>query len=77
MGSDSDLHIMKEASVVLNEFNIPHEIKIVSAHRTPAYMFDFAQNAEQRGIKVIIALLLPLFCMINIVFAKSDSINII
>ncbi len=55
MGSDSDLHIMKEASVVLNEFNIPHEIKIVSAHRTPAYMFDFAQNAEQRGIKVIIA----------------------
>ena len=46
---------MKEASVVLNEFNIPHEIKIVSAHRTPAYMFDFAKNAEQRGIKVIIA----------------------
>ena len=55
MGSDSDHHIMKEASEVLKEFNIPHEIRIVSAHRTPAYMFDFAQNAEQRGIKVIIA----------------------
>jgi 5-(carboxyamino)imidazole ribonucleotide mutase len=55
MGSDSDLHIMKEASEVLDEFNIPHEIKIVSAHRTPVYMFDFAKNAEQRGIKVIIA----------------------
>lgn len=55
MGSDSDLHIMKEASEVLNDFNVPHEIKIVSAHRTPEYMFDFAQNAEQRGIKVIIA----------------------
>ncbi len=55
MGSDSDLYIMKEASEILNDFEIPHEIKIVSAHRTPTYMFDFAQNAEQRGIKVIIA----------------------
>lgn len=55
MGSDSDMPIMKEASEVLKEFEISHEIKIVSAHRTPKYMFDFALNAEQRGIKVIIA----------------------
>jgi 5-(carboxyamino)imidazole ribonucleotide mutase len=55
MGSDSDLPIMKEASEVLNVFEIPYEIKIVSAHRTPQYMFDFALNAESRGIKVIIA----------------------
>ncbi len=55
MGSDSDLYIMKEASQILADFDIPHEIKIVSAHRTPTYMFDYAQNAEQRGIKVIIA----------------------
>jgi 5-(carboxyamino)imidazole ribonucleotide mutase len=55
MGSDSDLYVMREASEILNDFEVPHEIKIVSAHRTPTYMFDFAQNAEQRGIKVIIA----------------------
>jgi 5-(carboxyamino)imidazole ribonucleotide mutase len=55
MGSDSDLHIMKEAAEVLNGFEIPHEIKIVSAHRTPMDMVDFSQNAWRRGIKVIIA----------------------
>ncbi|MGN6708313.1 MAG: 5-(carboxyamino)imidazole ribonucleotide mutase [Candidatus Nitrosocosmicus sp.] len=55
MGSESDLPIMKEASEVLNNLEIPYEIKIVSAHRTPQYMFDFALNAESRGIKVIIA----------------------
>lgn len=55
MGSESDLPIMKEASEVLNVFEIPYEIKIISAHRTPQYMFDFALNAESRGIKVIIA----------------------
>ncbi|HEY0580100.1 MAG TPA: 5-(carboxyamino)imidazole ribonucleotide mutase [Candidatus Nitrosocosmicus sp.] len=55
MGSDSDLYIMRDAAEILNDFEVPHEIKIVSAHRTPTYMFDFAQNAEQRGIKVIIA----------------------
>jgi 5-(carboxyamino)imidazole ribonucleotide mutase len=55
MGSESDLPIMKEASEVLNVFEIPYEIKIVSAHRTPQYMFDFALNVESRGIKVIIA----------------------
>jgi 5-(carboxyamino)imidazole ribonucleotide mutase len=55
MGSDSDLYIMKEASEALSDFGIPHEIKIVSAHRTPMFMADFSQNAEGRGIKVIIA----------------------
>lgn len=55
MGSDSDFPIMKEASEILNDFEIPHEIKIVSAHRTPIHMVRFAQNAETRGIKVIIA----------------------
>ncbi len=55
MGSDSDLSIMKEAAEILTEFNIAFEIKIVSAHRTPEFMFDYAQRAEQRGIKVIIA----------------------
>lgn len=55
MGSDSDLSVMREASQILNYFGVLHEIKIVSAHRTPKYMYDFAQNAESRGIKVIIA----------------------
>jgi 5-(carboxyamino)imidazole ribonucleotide mutase len=55
MGSDSDLDIMKEAAEILSNFNVPFEIKIVSAHRTPNGMFDFAQNADLRGIKVIIA----------------------
>ena len=55
MGSDSDLSIMTDAAEILTDFNIPFEIKIVSAHRTPEFMFDYAQKAEQRGIKVIIA----------------------
>ena len=55
MGSDSDFQVMKEASEILNDFEIPHEIKIVSAHRTPNHMVNFAQSAETRGIKVIIA----------------------
>lgn len=55
MGSDSDLDIMREASQILNDFDVQHEIKIISAHRTPALMYDFAQNAGLRGIKVIIA----------------------
>ncbi len=55
MGSDSDLDIMREASQILNDFDVQHEIKIISAHRTPALMYDFAQNAVLRGIKVIIA----------------------
>jgi 5-(carboxyamino)imidazole ribonucleotide mutase len=55
MGSDSDLPIMKEAAKVLEEFHIEYEITIVSAHRTPERMFDYARYAEAKGIEVIIA----------------------
>lgn len=55
MGSDSDLQVMQEAGKVLKEFNIPFEITIVSAHRTPKRLFEFSENAHKRGIKVIIA----------------------
>jgi 5-(carboxyamino)imidazole ribonucleotide mutase len=55
MGSNSDLPIMKEAAEVLNEHKIPFEINIVSAHRTPDRMMEFAKNAHLKGIKVIIA----------------------
>lgn len=55
MGSTSDLPIMKEAAEVLNDFKIPFEINALSAHRTPQQAMDFARNAYQRGIKVIIA----------------------
>lgn len=55
MGSTSDLPIMQEAAAVLNEFKIPFEINALSAHRTPQQAMDFARNAYQRGIKVIIA----------------------
>ena len=55
MGSKSDLETMKKASDVLDELKVPYEIKIVSAHRTPDLMFQFAENAKERGIKVIIA----------------------
>ena len=55
MGSDSDLPVMKEAARILEEFGIPHEISIVSAHRTPERMFEFAKTAHGRGIDVIIA----------------------
>ncbi len=55
MGSDSDLPIMKEASEMLEEFGVEYEIKIVSAHRTPKLMYDYAQSAQERGLKVIIA----------------------
>ncbi len=55
MGSTSDLPIMKQAAEVLNEFKIPFEINALSAHRTPQQAMDFARNAYQRGIKVIIA----------------------
>lgn len=55
MGSNSDLPIMKEAADVLNENKIPFEINIVSAHRTPDRMVEFAKNAHLQGIKVIIA----------------------
>ncbi len=55
MGSDSDLPVMKAAVEVLKSFEIEVVLDIVSAHRTPEYMFDFARNAESNGIQVIIA----------------------
>lgn len=55
MGSRSDWDTMKEAALILREMQIPFEAKIVSAHRTPEQMFEYAANAESRGIKVIIA----------------------
>jgi 5-(carboxyamino)imidazole ribonucleotide mutase len=55
MGSNSDLPVMQEAIDILKELKIAIEVKIVSAHRTPDLMFDFAKNAHLRGTKVIIA----------------------
>lgn len=55
MGSKSDLPVMQEAANILTEFDIPYEISIVSAHRTPKKMFDYAEQAEKKGLKVIIA----------------------
>lgn len=55
MGSDSDLPIMTKAAEMLQYFGIGYEIDIVSAHRTPEKLFEFAANAHKRGIKVIIA----------------------
>lgn len=55
MGSISDLNIMQEAVDVCNEFGVPYEIDIVSAHRTPLKMIEYAQAARERGIDVIIA----------------------
>ncbi|MGB9762357.1 MAG: 5-(carboxyamino)imidazole ribonucleotide mutase [Caldimicrobium thiodismutans] len=55
MGSDSDLPVMKEAAEVLEEFGVPYEITVVSAHRTPERMYEYAKTAEERGIEVIIA----------------------
>lgn len=55
MGSDSDLSVMNKAAEVLNDFAIPYEIKITSAHRTPDLMSSYSRNAHRRGIKVIIA----------------------
>ena len=55
MGSDSDLSIMQAASDILKQFDISHEVTVVSAHRTPQRMMDYAQQAKERGLKVIIA----------------------
>jgi 5-(carboxyamino)imidazole ribonucleotide mutase len=55
MGSKSDLPIMEEAAKILSFFGIKYETNVVSAHRTPELMFDYAKNAHLRGIKVIIA----------------------
>lgn len=54
MGSKSDLNVMKDAAEILDFFEIPFEITVVSAHRTPERMFDYAKTADQRGLKVII-----------------------
>ncbi len=55
MGSDSDLNIMQDAAKILEQFNIPLELTIVSAHRTPQRMLTYATTAKERGLKVIIA----------------------
>lgn len=55
MGSDSDLPVMQGAVEVLKEFKVTHEVRIVSAHRTPQHMIQFATEAASRGIRVIIA----------------------
>lgn len=55
MGSDSDLPTMEHAIKIIEEFSIPYEVKIISAHRTPDLMYEYAESAKSRGIKVIIA----------------------
>ena len=55
MGSDSDLAIMQDAAIMLTQFNIPFELTVVSAHRTPIRMVEYATAAKQRGLQVIIA----------------------
>jgi phosphoribosylaminoimidazole carboxylase PurE protein len=55
MGSDSDLDVMGQVAKTLEEFGVPHEVRIVSAHRTPEDMANYAKEAKSRGIKVIIA----------------------
>ncbi len=55
MGSRSDYQVLESAIEILRELQIPHEKRIVSAHRTPDWMFEYASTAEQRGLQVIIA----------------------
>lgn len=55
MGSDSDWTVMQDAAEALAEFDIPFEVRVVSAHRTPQVMFEYAQQAAGRGIEVIVA----------------------
>jgi len=55
MGSDSDLGVMRGAVDVLDEFGVPSEVRVVSAHRTPQAMYDYAQSAVSRGLRVIVA----------------------
>lgn len=55
MGSQSDLRVMKEAAQVLDEFDVPYELTIVSAHRTPQRLVSYATSARSRGLKVIVA----------------------
>ncbi len=55
MGSDSDLPVMRQAAEILEQFEIPFELTIVSAHRTPERLFTFSKQAHERGIRVVIA----------------------
>ncbi|MFN2363268.1 MAG: 5-(carboxyamino)imidazole ribonucleotide mutase [Halarsenatibacteraceae bacterium] len=55
MGSDSDLPVMKEAAEILDQFEIEYELTVVSAHRTPARLYNYAETAEDKGLDVIIA----------------------
>lgn len=55
MGSDSDLAVMKDASKILTEFEVAHEMTIVSAHRTPNRLTEYAESANKRGLEIIIA----------------------
>lgn len=55
MGSDSDLEVMKEAAKILDDFKVPYEITVVSAHRTPERMFTYAKEAKHKGLQIIIA----------------------
>jgi len=55
MGSDSDLQVMKAASEILEQLGVKHEVTVVSAHRTPLRMIEYASRAQERGLKVIIA----------------------
>ncbi|MCL2213104.1 MAG: 5-(carboxyamino)imidazole ribonucleotide mutase [Oscillospiraceae bacterium] len=55
MGSDSDLPVMKDAAEILDELGVEYELTVVSAHRTPKRMYDYAETARQRGLGVIIA----------------------
>jgi 5-(carboxyamino)imidazole ribonucleotide mutase len=55
MGSDSDWPVMSAAAEALSEFDVPHEVAVVSAHRTPRRMLDYATSAADRGLRVIIA----------------------
>jgi len=55
MGSDSDFTVMSAAVQTLKDFGVAHEVQVVSAHRTPEKMLDYGQNAQARGLKVIIA----------------------
>ena len=55
MGSTSDYEVMKDAEALLKEFGVEFEIRVVSAHRTPDLMFEYAHSAKERGLKVIIA----------------------
>ena len=55
MGSDSDLSVMSKAAEMLDQLNVPYELTVVSAHRTPDKMYEYAHSAKERGLKVIIA----------------------